>query len=246
MHTRVRRLMATAWLVSGVAAAFSLQAQTATVAISGATLIDGTGGAPTRDAVVLVSGGRITAAGPRVSIKIPEGATVIDAAGKYVLPGLIDTNVHLSLYGGMADRYETLARYHPRQEEIVLEAAQLQLSYGVTTVRDSYGVLRPLVAVRDAIAAGRAVGPRLLAAGNIVGWGGPYSISFSLTREQALTFFQEQVNDEISQGVGEDLVDLDVNELRTAIRAYLDKGAGLHQVRRDGPLHASRVHRILA
>jgi imidazolonepropionase-like amidohydrolase len=238
MHTRVRRLMATAWLVSGVAAAFSLQAQTATVAISGATLIDGTGGAPTRDAVVLVSGGRITAAGPRVSIKIPEGATVIDAAGKYVLPGLIDTNVHLSLYGGMADRYETLARYHPRQEEIVLEAAQLQLSYGVTTVRDSYGVLRPLVAVRDAIAAGRAVGPRLLAAGNIVGWGGPYSISFSLTREQALTFFQEQVNDEISQGVGEDLVDLDVNELRTAIRAYLDKGPGF--IKYGGTAHFMR------
>jgi hypothetical protein len=85
-------------------------------------------------------------------------------------------------------------------------------------------VLPPLVAVRDAIAARRAVGPRILAAGNIVGWGGPYSISFSLTREGSLTPFQEQVNDEISQGVGEDLVDLDVSELRTAIRAYLDKG----------------------
>jgi imidazolonepropionase-like amidohydrolase len=238
MHTRVRGLTAGLWFLSATVAAFSLQPQAATVAISGGTLIDGTGGSPVRDAVVLVVDGRIKAAGPRASIQVPAGTTVIDAAGKYVLPGLIDTNVHLSLYGGTADRYETLARYHPRQQEIVLEAAQLQLANGVTTVRDSYGVLPPLVAVRDAIAAGRTVGPRIMAAGNIVGWGGPYSISFSLIREQALTLFQEQVNDEISQGVGEDLVDLDVDELRAAIRAYLDKGPDF--IKYGGTAHFSR------
>jgi imidazolonepropionase-like amidohydrolase len=119
------------------------------------------------------------------------GATVINGTGKFVLPGLIDTNVHLSLYGGTGDRYESLAKYHPRQKEIVLEAAQLQLKYGVTTVRDSYGLLLPLVAVREQINQGQAIGPRILAAGNIVGWGGPYSISFSLIREQGLTLFQE-------------------------------------------------------
>jgi imidazolonepropionase-like amidohydrolase len=165
-------------------------------------------------------------------------ATVIDGKGKYVLPGLIDTNVHLSLYGGTADRYETLARYHPRQREIVLEAAQLQLKYGVTTVRDSYGVLPPLVAVRDAIAAGNAVGPRILAAGNIVGWGGPYSVSFSLIRELGLTLFQEQVNDEIAQGAGEELVDMSPEELKVAIRAYLDKGPDF--IKYGGTAHFSR------
>ena len=67
--------------------------------------------------------------------------TVIDASGKFITPGLIDTNVHLSLYGGVGERYETLAKYHPRQREIVLEAAQLQLKHGVTTVRDSYGLI---------------------------------------------------------------------------------------------------------
>ena len=101
--------------------------------------------------------------------------TVIDAAGKFIMPGLIDTNVHLSLYGGVGERYETLAKYHPRQQEIVLEAAQLQLKHGVTTVRDSYGLLMPLVAVREQIQRGEAIGSRILAAGNIVGWGGPYS-----------------------------------------------------------------------
>ena len=154
------------------------------------------------------------------------------------MPGLIDTNVHLSLYGGVNERYETLAKYHPRQREIVLEAAQLQLKYGVTTVRDSYGVLPPLVAVRDRIAAGHAIGPRILAAGNIVGWGGPYSISFSLIREQGLTLFQEQMNEEVSQGVGEELVDMTPDELRVAIRAYLDKGPDF--IKFGGTAHFAR------
>src|SRR5262245_1644826 len=132
--------------------------------------------------------------------------------------------MHLSLYGGMNDRYETLVRYHDRQPEIVLEAAQTQLSYGITTVRDSYGMLRPLAAVRDRIAAGAATGPRILAAGNILGWSGPYSISFSLTRTQSLTLFQEQMNDEIAQGGGEELMAMTPADLAKAIDAYLDKG----------------------
>ena len=213
--------------------------QTATVtAITGATLIDGNGGPVVSDSVVLIADGRITAAGPRASIQVPAGASILSGAGKFIVPGLIDTNVHLSLYGGTGERYETLAKYHPRQKEIVLEAAQLQLKHGVTTVRDSYGLLMPLVAVREQINKGEATGPRILAAGNIVGWGGPYSVSFSLIREQGLTVFQEQVNDEVSQGAGEDLVDMDPEELRTAIRAYLDKGPDF--IKYGGSAHFAR------
>ena len=215
-----------------------LGAQPSVRAIVGATLIDGTGGAAVSDAVVVIQDGAVTAAGPRASVAIPAGATVIDANGKFVVPGLIDTNVHLSLYGGVNERYETLAKYHPRQREIVLEAAQLQLKHGVTTVRDSYGVLPPLVAVRDRIASGQAIGPRILAAGNIVGWGGPYSISFSLIREQGLTLFQEQMNEEVSQGVGEDLVDMTAEEVRGAIRSYLDKGPNF--IKFGGTAHFAR------
>lgn len=197
---------------------------TAPTAIVGATLIDGTGQAPIADAVVLIDNGRISAVGPRASVTIPDGATIVDAKGRWVIPGLIDTNVHLSLYGGSADRYETLVRYHDRQPDIVLEAAQLQLKHGITTVRDSYGVLPPLVEIRDRIAAGQAIGPRIQAAGNIVGWGGPYSISFSLIQERGLTLFQEQMNDLVSQGAGEDLVQMPIDELRRAVKAYLAKG----------------------
>ena len=198
--------------------------QGAMLAIVGCTVIDGNGGPPLPDAVVLVRGSRISAVGPRASVRIPDGATVIDAKGGFALPGFIDTNVHLSLYGGVRDRYETLVRYHSRQNEIVLEAAQLQLKYGVTTVRDSYGMLTPLVQTRDSIARGEAVGARILAAGNIVGWGGPYSVSFNLIPERDLTLFQEQMNDSITQGGGEDLMDMSREELRVAINKYLDKG----------------------
>src|SRR5262245_20015850 len=75
--------------------------QSTTLAIVGCTVIDGNGGSPLPDAVVLVKGPRISAVGPRAAVRIPEGATIIDAKGGYVLPGFIDTNVHLSLYGGV-------------------------------------------------------------------------------------------------------------------------------------------------
>jgi imidazolonepropionase-like amidohydrolase len=201
-----------------------VRAQSDALAIVGATIIDGNGGAPLRDGTIVLSSGSIAAIGPRGATTIPDGAQRIDAAGAFVVPGFVDTNVHLSLYGGMNDRYETLVRYHSQQQEIVLEAAQIQLRYGVTTVRDSYGMLRSLVAVRDRINSGAAVGPHIFAAGNIVGWSGPYSISFSLTRAQGLTLFQEQMNDEIAQGAGEELMGMTPPELARAINAYIDKG----------------------
>lgn len=209
-------------LASLLLAAFPAMAQD--IAIVGGTLIDGNGGEPVPDAVIIVTGRRIAALGPRTTTPIPHGAKIIEATNGYIVPGFIDTNVHLSLYGGARDRYETLAKYYPRESEIVLEAAQIDLRYGVTTVRDSYGMLLPLMDVRDRIVRGAALGARILAAGNIVGWGGPYSVSFSLTPQKDLTRFQEEMNDAISQGAGEDLADMSPSELRSAIGKYLDKG----------------------
>jgi len=192
-------------------------------AIVGATLIDGTGGPPVRDAVVLVTAARITAVGTRQAVAVPNTATIIDARGKWIIPGMIDTNVHLSLYGGQNERYESMVRYQPRFEDIVLEAAQIDLSYGVTTVRDSYGALVPLTRVRDRIARGEKTGARIFAAGNILGWSGPYSFSFSRVTGP-LTLFQEQMNDFIAQGGGEELMEMTPAELKTAIDAYMDRG----------------------
>jgi imidazolonepropionase-like amidohydrolase len=200
-----------------------VQPASTTTVLVGATIIDGTGGPPITDGAIVITGSRIAAVGPRSRVEVPPDAIRVDLNGRWILPGLIDTNVHLSLYGGQNDRYESLVRYQPRQRDIVLEAAQIDLSYGITTVRDSYGALVPLTAVRDAIARGEKTGARILAAGNILGWSGPYSFSFSRVMGQ-LTLFQEQMNDFIAQGAGEELMTMTSVELRRAINAYLDKG----------------------
>ncbi len=189
-------------------------------AIVGATIIDGNGGPPIENGTIVMSGNRITAVGPRSQVNVPRGANVIDGTGKYVTPGFIDSNVHLSLYGAG----ETIVRYEHRNANLTLEAAQMQLKHGFTTVRDSYGSLLPLMQIRDAIARGDTVGPRMLVAGNIVGWGGPYSITFSVRRQTGLTLFQEQFNDFITQGSGEEWMEMEPEDLRVAINKYLDLG----------------------
>lgn len=199
------------------------------IAVVGATIIDGNGGPPLADGTLVTRGNRISAVGPRASVDIPDDAQTIDGAGKYVTPGFIDSNVHLSLYGsGPAARYlslhETLVRYENRNADLALEAAQMQLRHGFTTVRDSYGSLLPLMKIRDAIARGDTIGPRMLIAGNIVGWGGPYSVSFSLTRQEGLTLFQEQFNDFVTQGSGEEWMEMEPVDLRVAVNRYLDLG----------------------
>ena len=201
------------------------------IALVGATVIDGNGGTPIPDATIVVRGKRIAAIGPSAQVKVPKGARVINAAGKFVTPGFIDTNVHLSLY----NNGESMVRYEDRFLDLVIEAAQTELKYGITTVRDSYGALIPLVAVRDSITHGKIVGPRMLVAGNIVGWGGPKSPLFS--HAAPTTFFDEQMMDFISQGAGEELLNLSPDSLRVAIRAYLDKGPNF--VKYGGTAHTN-------
>ena len=190
-------------------------------AISDVTVIDGTGAPPRRGMTVLLRDGLIAELGP--ALDLPADAERIDGSGRYLLPGFIDSNVHATIYGN-ADRRETVVRYGKHNDLLALEFAQRQLRYGVTTVRDSYGALEPLIAVRDRIDAGDAIGARLLVAGNIVGWGGPFSLTFSLMPEDELTRFQAQWNDHIAQGVGEELMDMGPEEVRVAINRYLDKG----------------------
>ncbi|MEO8449249.1 MAG: amidohydrolase family protein [Gemmatimonadota bacterium] len=201
------------------------------IAIVGATLIDGNGGSPLPDATVLVRDRRIAAVGPRSAVQVPKCARTIDAAGKYVTPGFIDTNVHISLGGNM----ESNIRYRDQRFDITLEGAQLHLKRGVTTIRDSYGILKPLIAVRDAINKGAVIGPRLFVAGNIVGWGGFFAATFGPPPPANL--FQEQLNDEITEGSGEDLILMGPDSLRAAMDRYLDKGVDF--VKYGGTVHLS-------
>lgn len=193
------------------------------LAIASVTIIDGTGAESRRNATVIVEDGLIREIGDARSTDVPSGTTTIDGDGMFLLPGFIDSNVHSTIYGN-SKRRETVVKYGHRNEELALEFLQRQLKHGVTTVRDSYGALEPLKAARARIENGEAVGARLLFAGNIVGWGGPFSMTFSLMQESELTLFQATWNDWIAQGAGEEMLDMGPEEAREAINRYLDKG----------------------
>ena len=218
-------------VLSAVALSAQPKPQPCAIAVVGATLIDGNGGAPVSDAVVLIRGKRIEAVGSRTSVTVPACARRIDATGKFLTPGFIDTNVHISLGGSM----ESNIRYQDQRFDITLEGAQLHLKHGVTTIRDSYGIMKPLLAVRDAINRGEVVGPRLYVAGNIVGWGGFFATTFGPPRP--VNLWQEQLNDAITEGSGEDLMYLGPDSLRAAMNRYLDKGVDF--VKYGGTVHTS-------
>ena len=123
------------------------------------------------------------------------------------------------------DRKETAVRYWHEAAALTLEAAQMQLRYGVTTVRDSYGALHALIASPRRHASGEAIGPRMLVAGNIVGWGGPVFGVVRLiggARSVAVRGAVHRLH-HAGHGRGAD-VDMYPDELRVAINKYLDKG----------------------
>ncbi|HKE57514.1 MAG TPA: hypothetical protein VKB46_12450, partial [Pyrinomonadaceae bacterium] len=72
----------------------AVQSASNVVAISGATLIDGSGRPSLRDSVVVITGDSISAVGRRSATKIPEGSQIIDARGLTIAPGFIDTHNH--------------------------------------------------------------------------------------------------------------------------------------------------------
>ena len=120
------------------------------VALVGATLIDGTGAPPVTDATVVVRNGAIVAAGARATTPIPRGARRIDVSGRTIMPGLWDMHTHV----------------------MQMEWAPVYLAAGVTTVRDMGNNLYFIVPFRDAVTAHRTLGPRTLVAGLVDG-GGP-------------------------------------------------------------------------
>jgi imidazolonepropionase-like amidohydrolase len=204
------------------------------LAVTDVTVIDGTGAAARPGMTVVVHDGRISSVS---RARAPAGAVTIDGRGRFLVPGFVDSNAHLTVYGQPARR-DTSAKYGDRNEELALEVAQRSLKAGVTTLVDSYGVLPPSIAVRDRIERGEAVGARLLVAGNIIGWGGPFSLTFSLTKESDLSFFQEKWNDLLAQDAGEELMDMTPDELRVAMNHYLDKGVDV--VKYGGTSHFLR------
>jgi imidazolonepropionase-like amidohydrolase len=225
-------------LCAGTAAGGFAEAaeQAPALIITNVTLIDGTGVAPQPHMNVRVESGHLVEIA-RTPVKMAAGDVKIDGTGKFLVPGFFDNNAHLTVYGQPARR-DTSAKYGDRNEELALEFAQRTLKAGVTTLVDSYGVLQPSIVVRDRINRGEAVGSRLLLAGNILGWGGPFSITFSLTKDADLSLFEEMWNDLLAQGMGEELADMTPEELRVAMDDYLDKGVDV--IKYGGTSHFMR------
>jgi imidazolonepropionase-like amidohydrolase len=120
-----------------------------TFALVGARIVVGTERAPIDDGVIVVRDGLIAAVGTRPTTKVPSGVRTIDVRGKTIIPGLWDMHAHAALP----------------------EWGPAYLGVGVTTIRDMGGEKPFLVAFRDAIAAGRVLGPKLLLAGLVDGSG---------------------------------------------------------------------------
>ena len=134
-------------------------------AIRCGTLFDGTGGVPLRDALVVVTDGRITSVGPAASGGVAPSAETVDLRDRFVMPGLIDCHSHASLVPGEGDQLGQLRRGPVPQALAATRNLRRDLAAGTTTMRIMGEEHFVDVDVRDAIEAGVIPGPRLLVAG---------------------------------------------------------------------------------
>ena len=137
-------------------------------ALVGGRLIDGHGGRPLADSVVLIEGERIKAVGRVGEVEIPAGAEVISTEGMSVLPGLWDMHVHLMIVGH--SDYEYWDKTYPPQfrSTIMPAAARQLLMAGVTSARDLGAPLEDILAVREGIRRGEILGPTLYVSGPFI------------------------------------------------------------------------------
>ncbi len=143
------------WIVAIAAVLGPVQAraQNPTLVLEGGTLIDGTGGIPVNDAVVVIEGSRIVAVGQRGEVSYPQGARVISTEGRTILPGLVDGHVHF------------FADFMP----------QMFLRFGVTTVGETNNQTDWILLQREALNSGRLKGPRMFVTGSAAG--GPTDVA---------------------------------------------------------------------
>jgi len=139
-----------ACLVILAALSATLQSQTndSTLVIRGGTLVDVRSGSEIPDSVIVVQGERITQASKKGKVDVPAGAQFIDASGKWITPGLIDSHAH-------ADSAEETP-------------FGLYLANGVTTIRNPGGNTTVLRLTRDKLLRGEITGPRLFFSGQIL------------------------------------------------------------------------------
>lgn len=133
--------------------------QVAPIQFTGATLIDGNGGAPVMNAVVMTRGNQIVYAGPAKRAPKMPAAQSVDVKGKWIIPGLFDMHTHV-------DDPELL-ELKPKAEEKA-QWLPLFVLNGVTGIREMAGDLELLQGWRKEIASGKRLGPRIWCGGPLV------------------------------------------------------------------------------
>jgi Amidohydrolase family len=159
------------WFVSAIFCGCSRRQTNSPLAIVHVTVIDATGAPAESDMTVLIADHLITAIGPSRSTSVPRVAQVVDARGKFLIPGLVDSHLHLTGAGepgGSRDFF-----------------IPLFLANGITTVRDMGGYLESLVPLRRDIQQGKRVGPQIFFAGPYLD-GSPPSFQPSLVVSNAV------------------------------------------------------------
>ncbi len=143
--------------------------------LTGATLIDGNGGAPLTDAAVHVQSDRIAWVGSAADLPAAaQAAEQIDVGGKWLMPGLIDAHIHIC-YNGSESVFALLEKH---RDELVLEAVDIckrTLSHGVTTIRDVGGEQFIEMSLRNAINRGFIEGPRMKLSGRVISMTGGHA-----------------------------------------------------------------------
>jgi len=139
--------------------------ETVVIALTGGTLIDGTGAAPVSDTTIIISGDTIKSVGPSARIEIPENARLIDLTGKWILPGFIDLHTHLAL--PMKD--EQILTH--TDSIATLQALHLMgrlLRAGVTSVRNLGSSTEAMAALQTAAERGYTSSLRLFSSGALI------------------------------------------------------------------------------
>ncbi|MEI6105526.1 MAG: amidohydrolase family protein [Opitutae bacterium] len=156
------------WLFAALTGACLVTAQAKITALVGGRLIDGWGGAPVNNSVVLIEGERIQAVGTAETLPVPAGAEIVDCRGLSVLPGLWDCHVHTMLLGH--SDYDHWDKTYPTrlEREIMPAAAHQLLNAGVTSAVDLGAPLAASINVRNRIAQGEIPGPNLYVSGPFI------------------------------------------------------------------------------
>lgn len=201
------------------------------MAIKGDTLIDGTGAEPVENAVAVIEGSKITAVGKAEDVEIPKEAEVIDATGKTMMPGLIDSHMHLM--GMKTDNFIEETLIVPEGVKLLRAGndAGLLLDAGFTTVKDCGGA--NAVYIKRAIAEGTLRGPRILAAG--------YILTQTFGHADLTHFLPIEMSDvRTAHGKGIALICDGVEECTKAARYALREGADFIKVCTTGGVMSER------